>query len=366
MIITCPNCATRYNIQPSLVGEGRNTRCFNCGHSWFHGPVVSPPPPPMRPPPAPQEQSQVPMTPDMASAEPYSNPPQLAHVQMAQLLTQLGMQQNTQTETTSGTKEDLELEQPKSQAEEEDPSPKSGDESSEDRGTAPSENNQIDKTQDLVGEDIDAALAEDADTEPVESLIPTADTDGDDTDDDLDIDDLPGLDEIPEVFSPDDGGSAKTSQPRSSIKLIVIGIVVLTVAVCATLFFARNMVMDLLPVTEEIYKSVGFGRELGAGLKISEATPKRGKVLGKDALIVTGIITNVSQELRSVPMIKVALRNGEDQEIQAGISAPLKSELKAGERVKFKVVLIKPSPLARRVEVIFAPAKGTKDVEKVD
>ena len=49
MIITCPNCATHYNIQPALLGDGCHTRCFNCGYSWFQGPVVSPPPPPMVP-----------------------------------------------------------------------------------------------------------------------------------------------------------------------------------------------------------------------------------------------------------------------------------------------------------------------------
>jgi predicted Zn finger-like uncharacterized protein len=36
MIITCPSCATRYEIPPDHLGPaGRMVRCTNCGHRWF-------------------------------------------------------------------------------------------------------------------------------------------------------------------------------------------------------------------------------------------------------------------------------------------------------------------------------------------
>ncbi len=36
MIITCPSCATRYEIPPTHLGPaGRMVRCTTCGHRWF-------------------------------------------------------------------------------------------------------------------------------------------------------------------------------------------------------------------------------------------------------------------------------------------------------------------------------------------
>ena len=36
MIITCPSCATRYEIAPKNLGPaGRMVRCTNCSHRWF-------------------------------------------------------------------------------------------------------------------------------------------------------------------------------------------------------------------------------------------------------------------------------------------------------------------------------------------
>jgi len=45
MIITCPNCATRYKINPASLGEsGRMVRCSSCTHRWFVAPEPEPEP----------------------------------------------------------------------------------------------------------------------------------------------------------------------------------------------------------------------------------------------------------------------------------------------------------------------------------
>ncbi len=42
MIIECPACATRYNIQASFPPEGRAVRCAKCGHVWRATPLADP------------------------------------------------------------------------------------------------------------------------------------------------------------------------------------------------------------------------------------------------------------------------------------------------------------------------------------
>ena len=39
MIITCPNCETRFNVDPGrLLPNGRTVRCAKCGHLWSERP----------------------------------------------------------------------------------------------------------------------------------------------------------------------------------------------------------------------------------------------------------------------------------------------------------------------------------------
>ena len=44
MIVTCPSCATRYLVDPAVLGElGRMVRCARCTHSWMETPPADMP-----------------------------------------------------------------------------------------------------------------------------------------------------------------------------------------------------------------------------------------------------------------------------------------------------------------------------------
>ncbi len=50
MIITCPNCQTRFRIDPeALAPRGKMVRCSQCGHRWFAEPPAGEPEPPPLP-----------------------------------------------------------------------------------------------------------------------------------------------------------------------------------------------------------------------------------------------------------------------------------------------------------------------------
>ena len=86
MILVCPSCATRFNLDESrLGGKARRVRCSRCKHEWLQAPEhpSEPPPPsipepvaaPAAPPPLAVEPPTPPEPPPFVAAEPAYVPP---------------------------------------------------------------------------------------------------------------------------------------------------------------------------------------------------------------------------------------------------------------------------------------------------
>ncbi len=210
-----------------------------------------------------------------------------------------------------------------------------------------------DQLDEMFGEDTESGAFQ----SPTDTEIPA-----DDTDEEVDLENIPDPDPIPQVFSPDDDDTIDDKDLDKGGKGKVIGIaaVVVVIALGAGAFFGRSFIVDLWPGAADIYSMAGLGgEELGAGLDIRDVKSSREVEGGVDVLVVRGVVANITEEDRMVPMIRVALYDSNGQEVQYVIAPPLKNRLQPGATIGFSAKLPEPSALARRLEVTFSEPKKT-------
>lgn len=170
------------------------------------------------------------------------------------------------------------------------------------------------------------------------------------------IEELPEPEPIPGALAPEpeevEGGR------RSRVGLIAAALVVVALLGSgAGLFFARDLVMGMVPMTKDLYSMLGLGGEaLGAGLDIRSVASERANEGGTEVLAVRGVIANISKVDRPVPNLRVALYDANNRMVQSVNATPAKTQLQPGGEIGFRVPLRDPSPLARRLEVTFIEA----------
>ena len=210
----------------------------------------------------------------------------------------------------------------------------------------------------LSTEQLDEMFGEDTGTHAFESpsALPAG---GEDDGDDIDLDSIPDPEPIPQVFSPDDDEDLDDGLKKKGGmgKIIAIAAVAVVIALGAGAYFGKSFVIDLWPGAKDIYAMVNFGgEELGEGLDIRDVKSLREVESGVDILIVRGNVSNVSEQERMVPMIRVVLYDSNGEEIQSTLASPLKNRLPAGATTGFSAKISEPSALARRLEVTFTEA----------
>jgi hypothetical protein len=225
----------------------------------------------------------------------------------------------------------------------------------------------------LSPEQLDEMFGEDTESDAFQSLADTspAPDDADETpagdaagdaDGEVDLDAIPDPEPIPAVFSPDEEDPLDDDDLKKGGKGKIIGIaaVVVLIALGAGAFFGRSFIINLWPGAAEIYSMVSIGGdELGAGLDIRDVKSSREVESGVDVLVVRGVVANITEEDRMVPMIRVALYDGAGEEVQHVLATPLKNRLQPGTTIGFSAKLSEPSALARRLEVTFSEPDKT-------
>lgn len=207
----------------------------------------------------------------------------------------------------------------------------------------------------LSQEELDDMFGEDGEPEPFESLV-ESDVGSDEEFDNLD--DIPDPEPIPEVFTSRDRGSEEDegSSRRRTLGLIIalVAVVVIFGSIFGGLFFMKDKVISMWPQAEKLYSMVSFGgAALGEGLDIRSVKPDRRTENNIDVLVVSGLVANVSDQTKPVPMIRVSLISADDEEVQFVVVSPPKPEVNAGEALRFRARLEDPAPTGRRLEVTF-------------
>ena len=202
--------------------------------------------------------------------------------------------------------------------------------------------------------------------ESVDSFVDTGEEDAaDDDDGPIDPDSIPDPEPIPESLSaPQTSGD--DAEPGNRGKLIIIGAAALVVVLLgAGLFFGRGLIVSMWPGANNIFSMIGLSADtLGAGLDIRNVKSERETKDDVDILVVRGIVANVGEEPRMVPLIRVSLYNSDDKEVQSVVVTPTKAELKPKATVGFKARLEDPPASARRLEVTFSRPQSMSDEDK--
>lgn len=391
MFISCPNCATRYNVSPDHLGQtGKSVRCSNCGNTWHQNPVAEVPPPAMpaggagyaQPPqqaayPQPHPQAAYPYPPP--GYAPYPPPPGYPPYPPAPGAPAPTAEQQP-APAAPPPPPPPPAPEPASDAE---PDPMAAlmddvddvPDPARDEDPMAAFDTGDDDDEALSQDDIEALFDEDEDDEPpFESII----EDGEAEDDGTAFDDLEEPDPIPEVFTAGETGDDEDTEydddydeddddedesSGSMLKIIIAAVVlVLILGAIGAAVFLRDTIISTFPSVEGAYSVVGLEDDsLGAGLSINDVKSARESIGGKDVLVVRGDVVNVSERNRNIPMLELRLADTDGQTVQSAQSAPLKNELIAGDKISFEIQLENPSALARKLEVTFVerPAPGS-------
>lgn len=144
---------------------------------------------------------------------------------------------------------------------------------------------------------------------------------------------------------------ARRTKPASgTIGWLVLGVFV--AAICTGALLARNEIMALVPGTEPIYEQLGLKAAVGEGLDLRDVTSVRRTVDGENALVIKGVIVNVSSRPRAVPRLRASLTDSQGKELTNWVFASDSDDLPPGGLTTFETRTVNP-PGAGELHLVF-------------
>jgi len=151
------------------------------------------------------------------------------------------------------------------------------------------------------------------------------------------------------------GPAARDEAPTPSARrgfawLAWAALFLLIIGVALVAILARDNIVAMWPGAARIYAAAHLGGEQpGSGLEI-KVTPSR----TADSLVIDGDITNPAGTARTVPKLRVALRDLNKNELASKVIDPPVEKLLPGAVAHFSTNFPNPSPNAAGVAVTFA------------
>lgn len=311
MIVSCPNCASRFTLPDGALGvAGRKMRCARCEHVWQQ---------------MPPDQDGV--APDVDAVQAAPVEPQRASAAMAAPAAG-GPDLPMEMEADAGT-----FRRPEPPSSGDLPLESGFEDAPSRRDLGDDDTTDLDALADLLNQQVPDDDDETARQRDLDSLL-----------------DADSPDPIPSMFeSPDDGDSGKG---RSRLPAVLVAVVLIVAGVLAGAWFGRHQIMAWVPQAAGIYAGLGLPvQTVGVGLRFQNVAGERVVEDGVDTLIVRGFIANISGGVQDLPHLKLTLYDAQEQPIQSMVSRPPQPTLEPDSTAGFRLTLENPAAAARRFEV---------------